>query len=103
LAGDTNVSNVNMSGLKLLDPFDTNELEISARQRPTRYSQQRTVTYCDAGHLNSCLSDETAFGVVDSRHLPIIFTYWIILDSGISLILSLNSQSENGFTALSLT
>jgi hypothetical protein len=80
LAGDLNAKHPswnsavsNPSGQKLLQLYDTSDLEISAPQCPTHYSLVGNGYVLDiVVHKNIRLSDVTVSEILDSGHLPII-------------------------------
>jgi hypothetical protein len=87
LAGGPVWNNVvsNPSDEKLLDLFNVSDLEISASQCPTHYSPAGNDDVLDiVVHQNIRLSEVIVSDVLDAGHLPIVSTYWIMLELEIS-------------------
>jgi hypothetical protein len=82
LAGDLNAKNPvwnsrasNPSGLMLLDLFINSNFDISAPQRPTHFIPDGRGDVLDiAVHQNVRLSKVTVLDILDSDHLPIMFS-----------------------------
>jgi hypothetical protein len=102
LAGDLNNKHPfwnsivsNLSGVKILNLLHINKFEISA-QYPTHYSPTGISDVLDiVVHKNDRLSEVIVSDILDSDHLPIIFT----LAVGIFQTRSSNLQIGSGFNA----
>jgi hypothetical protein len=107
LAGDLNgkysfwnsaVSNI--SGAKLLNLLQINKFEISAPQCPTHYSLAGNGDVLDiVMHKNVRLSEVIFSDIMESEYLPILSTYWIMLEKGILQAEFTNSQIGSDFRA----
>jgi exonuclease III len=88
------------SGVKLLNLLHINEFEISAPQCFTHYSPTRNGDVLDiVVHKNVRLPEVIVCDILDSDHIPVISTCWIILEVGIFRTRSTNLQMRSGFSS----
>jgi hypothetical protein len=82
LAGDLNAKHLvwnskvsNPSGLKLLELFVNSNFKISSPQCPTHYTPDgRSNVLNTVIHQNVCLSQAIVTNILDSDHLPVMFS-----------------------------
>jgi hypothetical protein len=110
LAGDLNAKHPfwnstgpTPSGEKLLHLFDVNEIKISALQCSTHSPAVSGDVLDNVFHQNIRLPGVTVSDILESDHLPIVFTHWITLQIRTFRNLLKHSETGNGFKVLPLT